>query len=276
MPIADLFSDPKYSDNEPHACSLSPIIPGSQGNLLSLLYLPGGKGPYPAVILFHGYPGCEQNLDLAQALRRIGFAVLTFHYAGSWNSEGDFSLMSCLRDSDSVLDELISKAAEWNIDPDRIFAAGHSMGGMVASHLLAKRPEISAGVLISPWDAGRTALNSSADPACNENLWEIINCGFGWLHGISHAGFEQELKDHAEDLCITSLAPLLVKKPVLCIAAEYDTDTPIALHAVPLHTAMIVSGADKFKYITFPTDHSFNDHRIALCSTVAEFLLNQL
>jgi predicted alpha/beta-fold hydrolase len=35
------------------------------------------------VILFHGLPGNVQNLDLAQAIRRANWNVLTLHYRGS-------------------------------------------------------------------------------------------------------------------------------------------------------------------------------------------------
>jgi hypothetical protein len=32
----------------------------------------------------HGFPGNERNFDVAQALRRAGYAALVFHYRGSW------------------------------------------------------------------------------------------------------------------------------------------------------------------------------------------------
>ena len=39
------------------------------------------------VLLLHGFPGNEKNLDLAQDLRADGFNVLFFHYRGAWGSE---------------------------------------------------------------------------------------------------------------------------------------------------------------------------------------------
>ena len=51
------------------------LIPGRRGRLLSVLYTAGGEGPHPTVLLLHGIPGCERNLDLAQALRRAGRSV---------------------------------------------------------------------------------------------------------------------------------------------------------------------------------------------------------
>ena len=68
------------------------LIPGRRGRLLSTLYTAGGDGPHPTVLLLHGIPGCERNFDLAQALRRAGFHVMTFHYSGSGGSDAAYSL----------------------------------------------------------------------------------------------------------------------------------------------------------------------------------------
>lgn len=73
------------------------LIPGRRGRLLSVLYTAGGRGLHPTVLLLHGIPGCEKNMDLAQYLRRMGFHVLIFHYSGSWGSDGDYPVMCCNR-----------------------------------------------------------------------------------------------------------------------------------------------------------------------------------
>ena len=58
------------------------LIPGKRGKLLAACYTVAGPGPHPAVLICHGIPGVERNLDLAQFLRREGFHVMTFHYSG--------------------------------------------------------------------------------------------------------------------------------------------------------------------------------------------------
>ena len=55
------------------------------------------------VVLLHGLPGNEQNLDLAQAIRRAGWNVLTLHYRGAWGSPGQFSLQHVLEDADAAV-----------------------------------------------------------------------------------------------------------------------------------------------------------------------------
>src|SRR4051812_26200803 len=66
-------------------------IPSHGAKLNALLYIADGPGPHPAVVLLHGFPGNERNLDLAQDIRRAGWDVLYFNYRGAWGSPGDFS-----------------------------------------------------------------------------------------------------------------------------------------------------------------------------------------
>lgn len=266
-----LYSDPVFSVNEPQPGAMSLRIEGKRGGLLSLLYTPGGKGPHPAVLLCHGYPGNEQNLDLAQALRRVGFSVMTFHYSGSWNSNGDFSFMNCLEDSHSVLDAMLSHAKEWQIDPSRIFVAGHSMGGLMAGLLLASREELTCGVLITPFDVARLFLHRE-EAACRQNLQDVLSCGYGWLRGVSEDSFTRELSEHAQELLLEQIAPKLAEKQLLCIGAKQDVDTPIAFHAGPLRNAIEQENPKDFAYCDFDTDHCFSGMRLVLCECVTEFL----
>ena len=103
----------------------------------ALFYLAGGAGPHPTVVLLHGFPGNEQNLDLAQAIRRAGWNVLTFHYRGAWGSPGVFSIHNALQDADAVVAFVRRPdvAEKYSIDTRRIVLGGHSMGGFAsASH----------------------------------------------------------------------------------------------------------------------------------------------
>src|SRR6201989_2642904 len=83
-----------------HPATMTYVRIPSHGALLNgVLYTASGASAHPTVMLFHGLPGNEQNLDLAQALRRAGFTVLTMHYRGSWGSPGSFSFAHCAEDS---------------------------------------------------------------------------------------------------------------------------------------------------------------------------------
>ena len=124
-----VIADPPADKAHPAAMAYVPIP--SHGALMNgVLYTAAGAGPHPAVMLFHGFPGNEQNLDLAQAIRRAGFDVLTMHYRGAWGSPGSFSFAHALEDSDAALAFLRANADKFHIDAKRIFVAGHSMGGL--------------------------------------------------------------------------------------------------------------------------------------------------
>ena len=63
----------------------------SHGVLLNaLVYVAEGAWPHPVVVLLHGFPGNERNLDLAQDIRRAGWDVVYFNYRGSWGTPGEF------------------------------------------------------------------------------------------------------------------------------------------------------------------------------------------
>ena len=44
--------------------------------MYSVIYIASGPGPHPTVLMLHGFPGNEKNLDLAYSFRRAGWNVL--------------------------------------------------------------------------------------------------------------------------------------------------------------------------------------------------------
>ena len=86
----------------PAASFVEITVPSHSEQLLGVFYLAAGPGPHPAAVIFHGFPGYEQNLDLAQALRRAGYNVLAVHYRGSWGVKGSFSFQHAIEDADAT------------------------------------------------------------------------------------------------------------------------------------------------------------------------------
>lgn len=134
--------------------------------LRGIVTAPAGEGGHPCVVMLHGFGGSASGrryfgTNLARALAREGIACVRFDFYGCGESDGEFS--------DMLFDGLLSDAADifawasaqpW-ADPDRMFLAGHSLGGYVAA---SAAPEIRPRglVLLSPgaamWrDAERNA-----------------------------------------------------------------------------------------------------------------------
>ena len=137
-------------------------IPSAGVSINGLVYVASGAGLHPTLVLCHGLPGNEKNLDLAQAVRRAGWNAVTFNYRGSWGSPGAFSFAHTLEDAASVLAYLRApaNARALGINPAHIVLAGHSMGGWVTAQTAARDPALAGAIMISAWDPG-------ANPAAN-------------------------------------------------------------------------------------------------------------
>ncbi len=129
-------------------------IPSHGVSINGLVYQPSGAGPHPTLVICHGLPGNEKNLDLAQAVRRSGWNAVTFNYRGSWGSPGHFSFSQILEDAAAVLAFLRdpAQAASLGIDTKRLAIAGHSMGGWVVALTASHDHALIGAIFISPAD----------------------------------------------------------------------------------------------------------------------------
>src|SRR4051812_5943689 len=151
-PLRSAIVDPPRDAKFP-AHNQQLLIPSHGVGMNALLFVAGGEGPHRTVILLHGLPGNERNLDLAQAIRRAGWDVLTFTYRGAWGSPGDFSISNAMEDTQAALDFARSDAgARLGIDSRHIVLAGHSMGGATAIETAARTTGLDGLILIDAWD----------------------------------------------------------------------------------------------------------------------------
>ncbi len=148
-----IFTDPPADKSHPAAMQVL-HIPSHGVNINGLIYSPPGAGPHPTLVLCHGLPGNEKNLDLAQAVRRAGWNAVTFNYRGSWGSPGQFRFVHNPEDAASVLAFLRepANAAKYGIDTKRMVLAGHSMGGWVTALTAGRDPHLAGIILISMGD----------------------------------------------------------------------------------------------------------------------------
>lgn len=178
--------------------------------------------------MLHGIPGNEKNIDFAQSLRRRDFHVLVFHYAGCWGSDGRYSIKSDIDDACSALDFMLSEADRHSIDTQRIYAVGHSLGGMICAHLAARRPEVKAAVLLSPCDAFSLRAIEKENPANAGIIREIMKESAPWLSGTSSDDLIKECLGNHEALSMRNLAASLSNRPVMTLGATRDIYTPAA------------------------------------------------
>lgn len=267
-----LAADPHPAD--PPASTPAVTFTSDGADLLGVLHLPGGPGPHPTVVLLHGFPGYERNFDLAQALRRAGYASLVFHYRGSWGMDGAYAFGHVLADAALVAAEIRTPAfaSEHRLDPRRTAVIGHSLGGFAALMTAAADPEIAAVGSIAMFDFGRVGEECAADPAVRAQYVTGFEPSLRPLRGTTTETLVDEMEAAGAAWRLTGLAPRLAGRPVLLVGAGNDTVAPVSAHYEPLVEAYGAHPVPHLEHHVFPTDHGLSDHRVALTRTVLAFL----
>jgi pimeloyl-ACP methyl ester carboxylesterase len=269
---AAIYSDPPADSAHPASGQGVQFV--SHGSLLNAqLYQPPGAGSHPTVVLLHGLPGNEQNLDLAQVMRRAGWTVITFHFRGSWGSAGRFTLLNCVADVEELLSQLrhTDLAHAWGVDPKHLVLIGHSFGGDVAARVASRDPELLGTVLMAPWDVSSTRRAWEKIPP--EQQASTATTFFfdanGRLAGADPQVLREDVMRSGASLDLTRYAPALTDRTLLVVTASRDDP---GNQALGLLTDLRSRHAPHLSSIQLDTDHGFNDHRIALQAAVLRWL----
>ena len=264
LPRAAIADPPRDAAHPAHNQQL--LIPSHGVGMNALLFQASGKGPHPTVIMMHGLPGTERNLDLAQAIRRAGWDVLTFTYRGAWGSPGDFSISNAMEDTRAALDFARSpEGAKLGMDPRHIVLAGHSMGGATAFMTAAAAKGLDGLVLIDAWNiAGKTSKGADTRAALVSSFDDFGNS----LHGATPGTVADEVIAKRSQWDLVAAAPRLARLPILTLRAKHG----IADANRELADALRGTGNSRVTVIEMDTDHSFSDHRIALAAAVIGWL----
>ena len=249
-------------------------IPSHGDAMNAIAYIAAGAGPHPIVILLHGFPGNEKNLDLAQAIRRSGWDVLYFNYRGSWGTPGSFSFTRAIEDADSAVAWLRdpANAKKLRSDPKDIVLIGHSMGGMIATVVGAHDPGVRAVGLISAANmAGSTlaAVKTGKQEAAVPQIAKGLAAeGIAPLAGCTPESLARDLLANAAAWNMPDLAPQLASRPMLIVTS----DDGLAAVNDTLATNLRSFKDTHVSTLHFATDHAYSDQRIALQAAVLNWL----
>jgi dipeptidyl aminopeptidase/acylaminoacyl peptidase len=194
--------------------------------IVGQLYWPEEIIPhYPAVVLCHGVPsGKVDPADpgypfLAETISREGYAVYTFRFQGTGESEGNFDILSWTHDLKAAIDYL------WDlpeIDNDHIFVVGFSAGAAVA-------------VYVASQDKRVTALVACACPADFNHITapeysSLALARFRKIGIIRNPDFPPSFEEWVNNFrkvnalnCVADIAP----RPLLLLHANLDTVVPV-------------------------------------------------
>jgi dipeptidyl aminopeptidase/acylaminoacyl peptidase len=122
-----------------------------------VLLRPRGRGPFPGIVLNHGYIepaiyATGQGLAREQDwLARQGFAVLHTDYRGHYTSDppvGPFDRESRLGYTRDAINAVLALEREPYVDPDRMAMLGRSMGGGITLNALVAYPGLVEAAVI--------------------------------------------------------------------------------------------------------------------------------
>ena len=261
---AAVFTDPVRDLAHPARMDVL-HVPSGGVEINAVAYVAAGAGPHPAVLLCHGLPGNEKNLDLAQAIRRAGWTVITFNYRGSWGSPGSYRFANDLEDADAVLAYLRTpkEAAALGIDPKRIAMIGHSLGGWVTALTAAHDPALLGAAMISPGNIGRFGHAPRAAVIAG-----FTANGVEALADTTPTAMADEAIAHGDAWDFVKAGPRLAGTKLFVLTSD-DGGTP---EADRLIAAVRAAGGTRVSTVHVATDHGWSDRRIRLESEIIRWL----
>ncbi|WP_076263898.1 alpha/beta hydrolase family protein [Intrasporangium flavum] len=219
--------------------------------------IPRGTGPFPAIVLAHGYvdpaeyTNGETMLRERDFLARQGYVTLHIDYRNHAQSDRDPTNDADLRagyTADAINAALALKKAQV-VDPDRIALVGRSMGGGVVYSALVVRPGLfRAAVAYSP---------VSSDTVDNFDRWVRRDAD---RSGVARRVIARLGTPEAEPARWATTSPRTsfarITEPLLIHHGTADEDCPIAWSAATVR-ALRADGKD-VTYFVYPGQrHTF-------------------
>lgn len=229
--------------------------------MVGVLNRPGGpeRRRHPAVLMLHGFPGAEKNVDIQRRLLDRGVASLALHFCGAWGSEGEYSFSGLVDQAKAGLRFLASREF---VDPKRLGVFGFSMGAWAALNLTARTPELKCCAAVAP--VGGPELVSDETYAFVERLSRplrvrsVRGLGDDFVDAVSRF-------DPAE-----SVARL--DRPLLLV---HGTDDPVVPVQVSRRLAALARPKPRL-VLAKGARHDFLDRRPWLTKLVSDWLIGSL
>ncbi|WP_246611175.1 alpha/beta hydrolase family protein [Aquisediminimonas profunda] len=258
-----IYTDPVQDTAHPARMEVL-HIPSGGALINGVAYLAAGPGPHPTIVICHGLPGNEKNLDLAQAVRRAGWNAITFNYRGSWGSPGSFRFAQNPEDAAAVLAYIrdSTNSKKLGIDTSHIVLAGHSMGGWVAAMTSANDATLRGTILISAANMGALGRMPRA-----EIMKEMVG-DMESLFDTTPDAMTEEVVASAQAFDFIGRAEPLSRKPLLALTS----DDGLAPMADALVAAVRAAGGTQVEAVHVATDHSWSDRRIRLQTEILNWL----
>ena len=179
-------SDDEQHIEDPRVQHRSYVFPDTGESIPYAVFVPSSIDPSesaPLIVSLHGLGrshdwlmGYYGLLDQAEANGYIVVTPLGYIRRGWYGSRVLDDMTDALRSEQDVMNVLQLIRGEFNVDSNRIYLWGHSMGGAGTYHIAAKYPDLFAGL-------GVAAPAPEADAPMNEILESIKHLPIFVLQG---------------------------------------------------------------------------------------------
>ena len=226
------------------------------------------KGPYPTVIMSHGFPGYTTNNDIELALMRMGCVVIHMNHRGAWGSEGEYLFTNLTDDLIAIAKWAHNPAIaeQYGIDTDNLFIAGHSMGGQTVLNAAKDLDFIKGVIALAPYDIG-AAFRYKLE----KELFLMIETEGQCLKMNSASEVYENALLNQQELSILNRYDELLKRNVLLVEAALDTVAPPELMIKPLAGKLKEEGGN-ITYRSLQSSHSFVGQRMKLTDIVGNWI----
>jgi predicted esterase len=256
--IEYIYNDLKPDEFYP-ASQVELQINSSGSTMYGFAYTADGKGPHPTIVLLHGLPGNERNLDLAQNLRRAGINVVYFNYRGAWGSKGVFKFKNAIEDAQAVLDYLTDSLNKdrLKVDTGKIAFVGHSMGAGLALIAGLKDARVKGVFAISVFNPFTLLQGENAEGNLIGLKEYLISLG------MLNCNPNEFLNDILRDINQYNIEKMIAnsKKPIMVIDEHMNNSTFTNYNK-----------SKTFEYKIWNTDHAFSNRRIALTKEIVSWM----
>lgn len=260
-----VISDPAPDKVHP-AATVAFSLPTGGEEVNAVMFTAAGAGAHPTVIVLHGWPGNEKNLDIARSAQRAGWNALTFNYRGSWGSPGIWTFAHTVEDTEAALAYLRRPdvVQRFGIDTARIAVVGHSLGGWLAVRLVAKDRGLIGAAAISAPDMGAFGIAAAKDRAA---ALPVAAGNTRALAGSTPDLAIDELIAHGPEWTFAKMLPGLAGQRLMVLGSN----DPWRGVAAQLAKDAAAAGA-LVEYVDVDTDHAWSDRRITLQALVINWL----
>jgi hypothetical protein len=235
-----------------------------QDGIAATLSMPDGAGPFPAVLMLHGFGSSRDEVGgmyatEAAALAEAGIASLRLDFRGFGQSAGDTGHHTVDRQNEDAANGLAALVATAGVDASRIGVLGFSFGGGAAIQLAASNPDVVRSLVTwsSVGDYDVDFLHSMGQATFDRAAIEgIVGLDLGWRTIALKDTFFASLSEH-DILADLARYP----GPFLSITGSQDY---YAMYSGPMRDAaggedaqaLVIEGADHIYQVFDPTASS--------------------